>query len=108
MHIETNDERTNIGNMLKINNDTRRRVMKMAHVRMKADRIIFGSEKGDFASYLRGAWLTVKTELAKQEEEARIAEMSKTLVVPTAEEARVSFEAGLAEYYGVRGRYYGD
>lgn len=82
--------------------------MKMAHVRMRVDRKIFGSVNGDFASYLRGAWKTVKAELAKQDEEARIAEMRKTLVVPTAEEARASFEVGLAGYYGVRGRYYGD
>lgn len=93
---------------IKTTNETRRRVMKMAHVRMRVDRKLFGKVEGDFAYYLRGAWATVKEELAKAEGEARIAEMRKTLVLPTKEEARASFEAGLAEYYGVRGRYYGD
>ena len=95
-------------NAIKTTNETRRRVMKMAHVRMRVDRMLFGKVSGNFASYLRGAWVTVKEEQAKAAEEARIEEMRKALVRPTDEQARASFEAGLAEYYGVRGRYYGD
>lgn len=82
--------------------------MKMVHVRMRIDRQLFGDVKGDFAYYLRGSWVSVKEELAKAEEEARIAEIRRTAVLPTKEEARRSFEAGLRDYYGVRGRYYGD
>lgn len=93
---------------MKTTNEARRRVMKMAHVRMRVDRKLFGRVKGDFGFYLRGAWATVKDEQAKAAEEARIAEMRKTLVLPTKEEARASFEAGLLDYYGVPGRYYGD
>lgn len=92
----------------KTTNETRRRVMKMAHVRMRVDRKLFGEAKGDFAGYLRGSWVSVKEELKKAEEEARLADIRRTAVLPTKEEARASFEAGLLEYYGVRGRYYGD
>lgn len=82
--------------------------MKMAYVRMRIDRQLFGDVKGDFAYYLRGSWVSVKAELAKAEEEARIAEIRRTAVIPTKEEARRSFEVGLRDYYGVLGRYYGD
>lgn len=88
-------------------NETRRRVMKMAHVRRRVDAQIFGKVES-FAAYLRGAWATVKAEQAKAAEEARTAEMRRALVLPTTESARVSFEAGLQSYYGARGRYYGD
>lgn len=93
---------------MKTTNETRRRVMKMAHVRRRADKVMFGKVEGDFAHYLRGAWATVKEEQAKAAEEARLAEMRKTLVLPTEEQVRASFEAGAIQYYKERRRYYGD
>ena len=40
---------------MKTTNETRRRVMKMAHVRRNVDVKLFGRTDGDFANYLRGA-----------------------------------------------------
>lgn len=88
-------------------NETRRRVMKMAHVRRRVDAALFGKVES-FAAYLRGAWATVKAEQAKAAEEARTAEMRETIVLPTPAAVRASFEAGLQNHYGARGRYYGD
>lgn len=93
---------------MKTTNETRRRVMKMAHVRRNVDVKLFGRTDGDFADYLRGAWATVKAEQAKADEEARIAELRRTTSLPTEEMARASFEAGLLAYYGEERRYYGD
>ena len=64
---------------------------------------LMGKLRADFGR----AFGARETEL-KAEEEARIAEIRRTAVLPTKEEARRSFEAGLRDYYGVRGRYYGD
>ncbi len=93
---------------MKTTNETRRRVMKMAHVRRNVDVKLFGRTDGDFADYLRGAWATVKAEQAKTDEEARIAERRRTM--PTVERSGHSaeFEAGLLTYYGDQRRYYGD
>lgn len=46
---------TNKRTTMKTTNETRRRVMKMAHVRRNVDVKLFGRTDGDFADYLRGA-----------------------------------------------------
>lgn len=93
---------------MKTTNETRRRVMKMAHVRRNVDVKLFGRADGDFADYLRGAWATVKAEQAKADEEARITELRRTTSLPTEAMARASFEAGLRTLYGNSHCYYGD
>lgn len=84
------------------------RIMKMAHVRRKVDKMMFGSAKGDFAYYLRGAWASVKEEQTKACEDYRIAEMRH--MASAIEVDNDSFAAGCLAYYAEapRGTYFGD
>lgn len=86
----------------------RSRVMKMSHVRRSVDAKLFGKVK-EWAEYVRGAWKTVKAEIAKAIEEARREEARKALVVPTAEEIEKARTEWCLAYYADRRRtYFGD
>lgn len=85
----------------------RSRVMKMSHVRRSVDAKLFGKVKS-WAEYVRGAWASVKAEIAKAIEEARINEARKAQAERTAE-AQASFNEGIIAYYAQGGStYYGD
>lgn len=86
----------------------RSRVMKMSHVRRSVDAKLFGKVKS-WAEYVRGAWETVKAEIAKAIEEAKIAEMRKAFVAPTTAEIESARAEWCVAYYNEGGRtYYGD
>lgn len=85
----------------------RSRVMKMSHVRRSVDAKLFGKVKS-WAEYVRGAWKTVKAEIAKAIEEAMFTEARKAQAERTAE-AQASFNEGIIAYYAQGGNtYYGD
>lgn len=85
----------------------RSRVMKMSHVRRSVDAKLFGKVKS-WSEYVRGAWASVKAEIAKAIEEARIAEARAKYNAQSHEECE-SFIAGCVAYYAQGGRtYYGD
>lgn len=86
----------------------RSRVMKMSHVRRSVDAKLFGKVQS-WAEYVRGAWETVKAEIAKAIEEARIEEARKAFVRPTAEACAVAEREWCLAYYADRSRtYFGD
>lgn len=85
----------------------RSRVMKMSHVRRSVDAKLFGKVKS-WAEYVRGAWASVKAEIAKEIEEARRAK-ARAKYNAQQHEPSVAFMAGCAAYYAQGGRtYYGD
>lgn len=87
----------------------RSRVMKMSHVRRSVDAKLFGKVK-EWAEYVRGAWASVKAEIAKAIEEARIAEArAKYNAQHNSNEHSEDFIQGCIAYYAQGGRtYYGD
>lgn len=86
----------------------RSRVMKMSHVRRSVDAKLFGKVKS-WAEYVRGAWETVKAEIAKAIEETKIVEMRKAFVAPTTAEIESARTEWCVAYYNEGGRtYYGD
>ena len=50
---------------MKLTNNIRRLVVKMAHVRMQVGRQLFGEVMDDFAYSLRGSCVSVKEELRR-------------------------------------------
>lgn len=95
---------------MKTTNEHRRRVMKMAHVRIDFDRNVFGKTNGTFGDYLRAAWATVKAEMAKADEDARIEAMRARNRKISESEAATQFDAGILAYYANArtGQYMGD
>lgn len=82
----------------------RSRVMKMSHVRRSVDAKLFGKVKS-WAEYVRGAWASVKAEIAKAIEEAR----AKYNAQNNSNEHSEAFIQGCIAYYEQGGRtYYGD